>query len=168
MCLSYSNFHSFEDNCCKATWSQTELPLAFHGKDNWEWLVESERFMILEQKNRGWSAWNPAPMSFKRQFQDFESLLQRMFLTSLISSAISAYDMRNAFSTMRRKMLTTQKATDPIDPQIEMIGLFIWFPLTIEAPIIMIVKMMVKMTPMTKMIFANVLIEPLDVVLISI
>ena len=38
MCLSYSNFHPIADDCCKATWSQTESPLAFHGKDNWECL----------------------------------------------------------------------------------------------------------------------------------
>ena len=40
MCLSYSNFHPIADDCCKATWSQTESPLAFHGKDNWECTFE--------------------------------------------------------------------------------------------------------------------------------
>ena len=57
MCLSYSNFHSFADNCCKATWSQTELPLAFHGKDNWECLGLYHR----NHKNKGFNGDGHSP-----------------------------------------------------------------------------------------------------------
>ena len=51
MCLSYSNFHPIADDCCKATWSQTESPLAFHGKDNWECLGLYHR----NHKNKGFN-----------------------------------------------------------------------------------------------------------------
>ena len=57
MCLSYSNFHSIADNCCKATWSQTELPLAFHGKDNWECLGLYHR----NHKNKGFNGDGHSP-----------------------------------------------------------------------------------------------------------
>ena len=57
MCLSYSNFHSFADNCCKATWSPTELPLAFHGKDNWECLGLYHR----NHKNKGFNGDGHSP-----------------------------------------------------------------------------------------------------------
>ena len=57
MCLSYSNFHSIADNCCKATWSQTESPLAFHGKDNWECLGLYHR----NHKNKGFNGDGHSP-----------------------------------------------------------------------------------------------------------
>ncbi len=57
MCLSYSNFHPIADDCCKATWSQTELPLAFHGKDNWECLGLYHR----NHKNKGFNGNGHSP-----------------------------------------------------------------------------------------------------------
>ena len=57
MCLSYSNFHPIADDCCKATWSQTESPLAFHGKDNWECLGLYHR----NHKNKGFNGNGHSP-----------------------------------------------------------------------------------------------------------
>ena len=57
MCLSCSSFHPIADNCCKATWSQTELPVAFHGKDNWECLGLYHR----NHKNKGFNGNGHSP-----------------------------------------------------------------------------------------------------------